>query len=50
MLGLVKEINGSLDGLDVSINGVDTVDIPLFSNSLDIFVQSILVLLSLLQL
>ena len=50
MLGLVKELNGSLDGLDVSINGVDTVDIPLFSNSLDIFVQSILVLLSLLQL
>ena len=45
MLGLVKEINGSLDGLDVSINGVDTVDIPLFSNSLDI-----LVLLSLSQL
>ena len=50
MLGLVKELNGSLDGLDVSINGVDTVDIALFSNSLDIFAQSILVLLSLLQL
>ena len=45
MLGLVKELNGSLNGLDVSIAGVGTVDIPLFSNSLDI-----LVLLSLLQL
>ena len=45
MLGLVKELNGSPEGLDVSINGVDTVDIPLFSNSLDI-----LVLLSLLEL
>ena len=45
MLGLVKELNGSLNGLDVSIAGVGTVDIPLFSNSLDI-----LVLLSLSQL
>ena len=40
MLGLVKELNGSLDGLDVSINGVDTGDIPLFSNSLDIFIYN----------
>ena len=38
MLGLVKELNGSLNGLDVSIAGVGTVDIPLFSNSLDILV------------
>ena len=37
---------GSLDGLDVSIDGVN---IPLFSNSLDIFTESILVLLSLLK-
>ena len=37
----------SLDGLDVSIDGVD---ITLFLNSHDIFVESILVLLSLLQL
>ena len=34
-------------GLDASIDGVD---IPLFLNSVDIFAESILVLLSLLQL
>ena len=46
MLGL-KERYESLDGLDVSIDGVDIV---MFLNSLDIFAESILVLLSLLQL
>ena len=34
MLGFEKERYGSLDGLDVSI---DRVDSPLFLNSLDIF-------------
>ena len=46
----VKEQHGFLDGLDISIDGVD---IPLFLNSLNIFAKSILlhvVLLSLLQL
>ena len=47
MLGFEKERYGSLDGLDVSIDGVD---IPLFLNSLDIFAESMLVLLNLLQL
>ena len=42
-----KERYESLDGLDVSIDGVDIV---MFLNSLDIFAESILVLLSLLQL
>ena len=46
MLGLVKDLNGPLDGLDVLINRVDTVDIPLFSNSLDIFGRGILVSIS----
>ena len=44
----MKERNWSLDSdLDASIDGVD---IPLFLNSVDIFAESILVLLSLLQL
>ena len=47
MLGFEKERYGSLDGLDVSIDGVD---IPLFLNSLDIFAESMLVLLNLSQL
>ena len=46
MLGFEKERYGSLDSLDVSIDGVD---ISLFLNSLDIFAESMLVLLSLLQ-
>ena len=47
MLGFQKEQYGSLEGLDLSIDGVD---ISLFLNSLDIiFCQSKLVLLSLLQ-
>ena len=46
MLGL-KERYECLDGLDVSIDGVE---ILIFLNSLDIFAESILVLLSLLQL
>ena len=37
MLGFEKEWYGSLDGLDVSI---DSVDIPPFLNSLDIFVET----------
>ena len=41
-----KERYGSLDGLDVSIDGVDT---PMFLNSLDIFAEIRLVLLRLLQ-
>ena len=41
-----KERYGSLDGLDVSIYGVD---IPLFLNSLYIFAEIILVLLRLLH-
>ena len=47
MLGFEKERYGSLEGLDVSTDGVD---ISLFLNSLDIFAKSKLVLLSLLQL
>ena len=47
MLGFEKEQYGSLDDLDVSIDGVA---IPLFLNSLDIFTKSMLVLSSLLQL
>ena len=42
----LKEEYGSLDGVDVSIDGAD---IPLFLKSLNIFVESILVLLSLLN-
>ena len=41
-----KERYGSLDCLDVSIDGVDT---PMFLNSLDIFAEIRLVLLRLLQ-
>ena len=47
MLGFEKERYGSLDDLDVSIDGVA---IPLFLTSLDIFAKSMLVLSSLLQL
>ena len=47
MLGFEKEQYGSLDGLDISTDGVA---IPLFLNSLNIFTKSVLVLLSLLQL
>ena len=43
----LKEGYGSLGVVDVSIDGAD---ISLFLKSLDIFVESILVLLSLLQL
>ena len=43
---LKEERYGSLDGLNISINGVE---IPLFFNSLDISAESILVFLSLLQ-
>ena len=46
MLGFEKEQYGSLDGLDV----IDGLDIPLFLNSLDIFAETMLVLLNLLQL
>ena len=46
MLGL-KERYESLYGLDVSVDGVD---ILIFLNSLDSFAESILALLSLLQL
>ena len=41
-----KERYGSLDGLDVSIDGVD---IPLFLSPLDIFAEIMLVLLRLLH-
>ena len=47
MLRFEKERYGSLDPLDISIDGVA---IPLFLNSLDIFTKSMLVLSSLLQL
>ena len=47
MLRFEKERYGSLDRLDISIDGVA---IPLFLNSLDIFTKSMLVLSSLLQL
>ena len=47
MLGFRKERYGPLDGLDVSIGGLD---IPLFLNSLDIFAESTLTFSSLLQL
>ena len=47
MLGFEKERYGSLEGQDVSIDGVD---FSLFFNSLHIFAESMLVLLSLLQL
>ena len=46
MLGFEKEQYGSLDDLDV----IDGLDIPLFLNSLDIFAESMLVLLNLSQL
>ena len=43
----LKERDGSLDSLDVSIDGMN---IPLFINSLDISTESKLALLSLLKL
>ena len=46
MLGFEKQQYGSLDGLDV----IDGLDFLLFLNSLDIFAESMLVLLNLLQL
>jgi len=44
---ILKERYGSLDGLDVPMDGLD---ILLFINAVDIFSEIILVLLSLLQL
>ena len=47
MLEFQTVIYGSLDGVDVSTDGLE---IPLYLNSLDIFAESVLVLLRLLQL